>query len=66
MVQQGIHGCHVQCLYGVDLLCCYMCCVLFRLLYKWSGTEDRPKNGSLVQLITKGGLTEFVVVPSSV
>jgi dihydropteridine reductase len=30
------------------------------LMYKWTNKEDRPTNGSLVQLLTKGGVTEFV------
>lgn len=28
--------------------------------FKWTNGEARPENGSLIQLITKGGVTELV------
>ena len=32
------------------------------LMYNWSDTSDeRPRNGSLVQLVTKAGITDLVV-----
>ena len=31
-----------------------------QLLFKWSEGQERPANGSLVQLVTKGGKTELV------
>ena len=32
------------------------------LVFNWSlSCDERPKNGSLVQLVTKGGLTELVI-----
>lgn len=35
------------------------------LLHKWSDANDRPQNGSLVQLLTSGGATELVPVTST-
>lgn len=31
------------------------------LLFKWSDNKERPGNGSLVQLLTKGGVTEQII-----
>ena len=30
------------------------------LMQRWSEGKDRPESGSLVQLVTKGGVTELV------
>jgi dihydropteridine reductase len=32
-----------------------------QLFYKWAEGSDRPKSGSLVQLVTTGGVTELIV-----
>lgn len=32
----------------------------FSLFYKWSQGEERPGNGTLLQLVTKDGKTEFI------
>lgn len=34
---------------------------LFRILHDWCEERNRPKSGSLVQLITKGGETSLVI-----